>query len=167
MYITGTTKNVINLIEKLEIAEEVTKLKFLIYIFNLLNNNQINDQNEANPELVENMNMKVFNLSILGFPENTCNIFMEYLSTIYNKMVNMSESYIENCNILGINYEEYDMKLCSQFEKLNFYEKLDVFSEIIIRYDNKTYFNKITTISLNPNGYEIATQIQQFKGILI
>ena len=43
MYITETTENVKKLIEELENKNDITKLKFLIYIFGLLNNNQIND----------------------------------------------------------------------------------------------------------------------------
>ena len=53
MYITETTENVKKLIEELENRNDITKLKFLIYIFGLLNNNQINDKNEANPDLIE------------------------------------------------------------------------------------------------------------------
>jgi len=34
-----------------------------------------------------------------------------------------------------------DKKLDSQLEKLKFNVKFDVFSEIIIRYSNETYFN--------------------------
>ena len=47
-----------------------------------------------------------------------------------------------------------------------FNEKLDVFSEIIIRYDNETYFNEKTLVlSLDSklSGYDIAKQIQNFK----
>ena len=41
MYITETTENVKKLIEELEKKDDINKLKFLIYIFGLLNNNQI------------------------------------------------------------------------------------------------------------------------------
>ena len=53
MYITETTENVRNLWKQLEAQDDLSKLKFLIYIFGLLNNNQINDKNEANPNLIE------------------------------------------------------------------------------------------------------------------
>ena len=48
MYITETTDNVKKLFEELEIKTDEQKLKFLIYVFGLLNNNQINDKNESN-----------------------------------------------------------------------------------------------------------------------
>ena len=53
MYITNTTEDVKKLVEELEATSDLTKLKFLVYIFGLLNNNQINDKNESNPDLIE------------------------------------------------------------------------------------------------------------------
>ena len=75
MYITETTDNVKKLIEELDKREDLNKLKFLIYIFGLLNNNQINDKNEANPNLVENDDMKILSLELLGMSENANTIF--------------------------------------------------------------------------------------------
>ena len=66
----------------------------------------------------------------------------------------------------GIIYNDEDIKLDSQFEKLDYNEKLDVFSEIIIRYDNETYFeNKITIISFDSksSGFDIANMIKKYK----
>ena len=63
MYITETTDGVRKLIEELEQQEDLNKLKFLIYIFGLLNNNQINDKNEANPNLVEDDDLEDYVLS--------------------------------------------------------------------------------------------------------
>lgn len=54
----------------------------------------------------------------------------------------------------------------SQFEKLNFNEKLDIFSEIVISYDNETYFDKkITIMSFDSelSGFELANMIQKCK----
>lgn len=74
MYITDTTDNVRKLIEKIEKKDDVSKLKFLIYIFDLLNNNQINDKNEVNPDLIEDDDMKTFNLEMIGLSPNACTI---------------------------------------------------------------------------------------------
>ena len=60
MYITETTENVKKLIEEIENKDDITKLKFLIYIFGLLNNNQINDKNEANPDLIDDNDIRIF-----------------------------------------------------------------------------------------------------------
>lgn len=166
MYITETTENVKKLIEELEKKDNITKLKFLIYIFGLLNNSQINDKNEANPDLVENDDIKIFTLDMVGLSENACTILLEYFVMLYNGLTNTKDAYEDNGNILGIVYDKEDKKLDSQFEKFDFNEKLDVFTEIIIRYDNETYFtNKITMISFDSqsNGYDIAKQIQNYK----
>ena len=41
MYITDSTENVRELIEKLEEIKDISKMRFLLYIFNSLNNNLI------------------------------------------------------------------------------------------------------------------------------
>ena len=152
MYITETTENVKKLIEEIENKDDITKLKFLIYIFGLLNNNQINDKNEANPDLIDDNDIKIFTL--------------EYFVMLYNGLTNTKDAYEDNGNVLGIIYNDEDIKFDSQFEKLDYNEKLDVFSEIIIRYDNETYFeNKITIISFDSksSGFDIANMIKKYK----
>lgn len=166
MYITETTENVKKLIEELEKKDDITKLKFLIYIFGLLNNSQINDKNEANPDLFENDDIKIFTLDMVGLSENACAILLEYFVMLYNGLTNTKDAYEDNGNVLGIVYDKEDKKLDSQFEKLDFNEKLDVFSEIIIRYDNETYFDKkLTIISFDSksSGFDIAKMIKNYK----
>lgn len=166
MYITETTENVKKLIEELEKKDDITKLKFLIYIFGLLNNSQINDKNEANPDLVEDDDIKIFTLDMVGLSENACTILLEYFVMLYNGLTNTKDAYEDNGNVLGIVYDKEDKKLDSQFEKLDFNEKLDVYSEIIIRYDNETYFDKkLTIISFDSksSGFDIAKMIKNYK----
>ena len=166
MYITDTTDNVRNLIEKIEKKDDISKLKFLIYVFDLLNNNQINDKNEANPDLIEDDEMEIFTLESVGLSENACTILLKYFVMLYNGLTNSKEAYEDNGNVLGIVYDKDDKKLDSQFERLNYNEKLDVFSEIIIRYDNETYFEKkVTIISFDSktNGFDLAHLIQEQK----
>ena len=134
MYITETTESVKKLIEELEQMEDLNKLKFLIYIFGLLNNNQINDKNEANPDLVENNEMEIFTLETIGLSQNACTLLLQYFAMLYNKLTFTENAYEDNGNIMGIDYDKDDKKLDSQFEKLEYNEKLDVFSEVIIRY---------------------------------
>ena len=166
MYITNTTEDVKKLVEELEATSDLTKLKFLVYIFGLLNNNQINDKNESNPGLIENDDMTIFNSEAIGLTTNACTILLQYFAMLYNGMTDSKDAYEDNGNLLGINYNKEDKKIASKFEKLNFNEKLDVFSEIIIRYDNETYFdNRILVVSLNSelSGFDIAKIIQSFK----
>lgn len=166
MYITETTENVKKIIEELEQKKDLNKLKFLIYIFGLLNNNQINDKNEANPDLIENDDMKVLTLESVGLSQNACTILLEYFVMLYNGITKTKDAYEDNGNVLGIVYDKDDKEVISKFEKLNFNEKLDIFSEIIIRYDNETYFDeKITNLTFDSklNGFDIANMIKSFK----
>lgn len=166
MYITNTTEDVRKLVEELETTSDLTKLKFLVYIFGLLNNNQINDKNESNPDLIEDDDMTIFNSEAIGLTTNACTIILQYFAMLYNGMTDSKDAYEDNGNILGINYSKEDKNLASKFEKLKFNEKLDVFSEIIIRYDNETYFNdKTLVLSLDSklSGYDIALLIGKLK----
>lgn len=166
MYITNTTEDVRKLVEELETTSDLTKLKFLVYIFGLLNNNQINDKNESNPDLIEDDDMTMLNSEAIGLTTNACTIILQYFAMLYNGMTDSKDAYEDNGNILGINYSKEDKNLASKFEKLKFNEKLDVFSEIIIRYDNETYFNdKTLVLSLDSklSGYDIALLIGKLK----
>ncbi len=126
----------------------------------------INERNEANPDLAEDDDIKIFTLDMVGLSENACTILLEYFVMLYNGLTNTKDAYEDNGNILGIVYDKEDKKLDSQFEKLDFNEKLDVFSEIIIRYDNETYFDKkLTIISFDSksSGFDIAKMIKNYK----
>ena len=166
MYITETTDNVRKLMEEIEHQEDISKLKFLIYIFGLLNNNQINDKNEANPDLMEDNNVKIFNLESIGLPFNACTVLLQYFVMLYNGITNTKDIYEDTGNIIGVAYSSEEKTLLAKFEKLGFNEKLDIFSEIIIRCDNETYFKSNIVIPMfdsTSNGYAIAKRIKCLK----
>lgn len=166
MYITETTDNVRKLMEEIEHQEDISKLKFLIYIFGLLNNNQINDKNEANPDLMEDNNVKIFNLESIGLPFNACTVLLQYFVMLYNGITNTKDIYEDTGNIIGVAYSSEEKTLLAKFEKFGFNEKLDIFSEIIIRCDNETYFKSNIVIPMfdsTSNGYAIAKRIKSLK----
>ncbi len=110
--------------------------------------------------------MIIFNLESIGLPSNAGTILLQYFVMLYNGITKTKSIYEANGNILGIKYTDEENKLNSQFEKLDFNEKLDIISEIIIRYDNETYFDKkITIMSFDSrlSGFELANIIQKFK----
>ena len=116
--------------------------------------------------MIDDNDIKIFTLDMAGLSENACTILLEYFVMLYNGLTNTKDAYEDNGNVLGIIYNDEDIKLDSQFEKLDYNEKLDVFSEIIIRYDNETYFeNKITIISFDSksSGFDIAKMIKNYK----
>ena len=52
------------------------------------------------------------------------------------------------------------------FEKLSFSEKIDFIAEIMIRYDNRTYFTYYQTgvgFTEDLTGFDIARRIMEFK----
>ena len=154
------------LMEEIEHQEDISKLKFLIYIFGLLNNNQINDKNEANPDLMEDNNVKIFNLESIGLPFNACTVLLQYFVMLYNGITNTKDIYEDTGNIIGVAYSSEEKTLLAKFEKLGFNEKLDIFSEIIIRCDNETYFKSNIVIPMfdsTSNGYAIAKRIKSLK----
>lgn len=169
MYIANTTDNVRKIFDYIEKKDNLAEMKFLIYLFNGLNNNQINNQNEVNPDLIEDESLEIFNFQSIGFENNFGTLFLQHLSMIYNKIDTDNEVYEKNGNIYGITFDDDDKKNISDFEKLSFEEKLDVFSEIIIRWDNETLLSKYDgeilniTFSKEQNGFEIARMIQEYK----
>ena len=91
---------------------------------------------------------------------------IQYLVMLHNMFTNSKEVYEDNGNVIGVKYSEDDKKIASQFEKLTFNEKLDVLREIIIRYDNETYFkDKITILTFDSklSGFDIAKLIGNYK----
>ena len=166
MYITETTEKVRKLFEKIEQLEDMSKMKFLLYTFNGLNNNQVNSKNEVNPNLIEDNDLIIFNLESIGFESNITTCFLQYNIMLYNGITKSNDLYEDNGNVMGLTFDENEKKLLSNYEKMSFNEKLDIFSELIIRYDNETYFeNKmpVVTFSTNVSGFDIAYLIQGKK----
>lgn len=166
MYITETTNNVKDLFEKLDIMEDIKKLEIFISIFNLVNNNQINNKNEANPNLIEDDNLLIFNLDNIGFASNYCTMFLQHNLSLYNSMTNSNKLYEKDGNVMGFDYSKDVVEFISSFEKLSFNEKLDVIAELVIRYDNETLlknFNGQAMLDSNRSGFELAREIQKIK----
>ena len=135
--------------EDLKLEEKISSL---IYIFNSFGNNQINSLNEYNPDKLDS-DVDIFNLNVLGFPNDLINIIIDYLKYLlkYKKIKS------ENRN-----------KFLSRYEKLNFVEKIDVITEIIIRMDNETLIDDVWFPRLDSNlsGYDIALIIKEYKNNL-
>lgn len=166
MYITETTENVKKIFEDLNKLDDVGKLKIVLYTFNALNNNLINNKNEINPNLLEDDDLEIFNMTLLGFEENHCTVFLQYNVMLINTITNSKDIYEDNGHIIGLKFTKEEQKIISSFEKLEYNEKLDVFKELFIEYDNQTYFNeKITMVTFNSNmtGFDIAREIDKFK----
>lgn len=164
MYITNTTDSVRKIIEEIGGKKDCEKMQFLLYVFNCVNNNQINEENELNPDLMCD-DMKIFDFSILDLSSNACAMFLQFNVMVYNFAYNNNVMFKDG-DFIGLKYDSNIEKIISNFEKLSFNEKLDIISELIIKYDNKTYFSadvETIEISSKADGFKLAKYIMQFK----
>ena len=85
---------------------------------------------------------------------------------LYNKLSKDNKLYEENGSIIGLNFDKEILECVKNFEKLSYNEKLDVFAELIIKYDNNSYFSELgipLDFVFQRNSYEIARDIEKNK----
>lgn len=137
----NTSNEVKGLVLKINELDKENKLKFINYIFNLWDKNQINSLNEVNPNLLDDgIDIEIFNPSSIDY---------RYL-VIENK---------EYCNYTFNLYRLYPKEykeLIPVFEKLSFKEKKDTLAELflILGHDE--------LLPDNIDGYEIARKIIKY-----
>ncbi len=69
MYLKNVNIEVKELIKKVNEFDKENKLKFIDYIFDLWDRNQINSLNESNPNLLDDsIDIEIFNPSSIGYP---------------------------------------------------------------------------------------------------
>jgi len=137
----NTSNEVKGLVLKINELDKENKLKFINYIFDLWDKNQINSLNEVNPNLLDDgIDIEIFNPSSIDY---------RYL-VIENK---------EYCNYTFNLYRLYPKEykeLIPVFEKLSFKEKKDTLAELflILGHDE--------LLPDNIDGYEIARKIIKY-----
>ena len=108
MYLKNIINEVKELIDKIRKLDNENKLKFISYIFNLWDRNQINSLNEINPNLLDDsIDIDIFNPSSIGY---------HYL------IIEIKEHWNYKYNLYCLYPKEYK-ELISIFEKLTFIEK--------------------------------------------
>ncbi len=141
IYLKNTSNEVKGLVLKINELDKENKLKFINYIFNLWDRNQINSLNEVNPNLLDDgIDIEIFNPSSIDY---------RYL-VIENK---------EYCNYTFNLYRLYPKEykeLIPVFEKLSFKEKKDTLAELflILGHDE--------LLPDNIDGYEITRKIIKY-----
>ena len=141
MYLKNTSNEVKKITEKINELDKENKLKFISYIFNLWDRNQINSLNETNPNLLDDgIDIVIFNSSGIDYPylANEIKEYWNYKYKLYQLYQNKYKSVIP------------------LFEKLSFKEKINVLAEIflILEYDE--------LLPDNIDGYEIARMIIKY-----
>ena len=136
------TSNVLKeLIEKVNMLDKKNKLKFIDYIFNLWDRNQINSLNETNPNLLDDsIDIEIFNPSSIDYPY-LVNEIKEYWNYNYSLYRLYSKKYKE---------------LIPVFERLSFKEKKDVLAELFLILEH----DKLLPDSFD--GFEIARRILKY-----
>ena len=141
MYLKNTSNEVKELVMKISELDNENKLKFIGYIFNLWDRNQINSLNETNPNLLDDwIDIEIFNPSSIDYPYLVKEI-REYWNNIF-KLYHL--------------YQKEYKKMIPVFERLSFKEKKDVLAELflVIEHDE--------LLPDNIDNYEIARRIIKY-----
>lgn len=141
MYLRNTSNEAKDLIEKINELDNENKMKFVIYILDLWDKDQINSLNETNPDLLDDsIDISIFNPKSIG-EYYLVNQIKEYWNIKYN---------------LYQLYLEYYKVLIPLFEKLSFKEKIDVLAELFLILEHDEL------IPNNIDGYYIAPLITKY-----
>ena len=141
MYLKNTSNEVKGLVLKISGLDKKNKLKFIDYIFNLWDRNQINSLNNDNPNLLDDsIDIEIFNPSSIDYP---------YLVNEIN------EHWNYNYNLYRLYPKEYK-KMIRIFERLSFKEKKDVIAELFLVIEHDEFLPD------SIDGYEIARRILKY-----
>ena len=141
MYLKNTSNEVKEIVIKINELDKENKLKFINYIFNLWDRNQINSLNETNPNLLDDsIDIEIFNPSSIDYP---------YLVN------EIKEYWNYNYSLYRLYPKEYK-ELIPVFERLSFKEKKDVLAELFLILEH----DKLLPDSID--GFEIARRILKY-----
>ncbi len=141
MYLRNTSNEVKELVLKINEFDKEKKLKFIDYIFNLWDRNQINSLNETNPNLLyDSIDIEIFNPSSINY---------HYL------VIELKEYWNYNYSLYRLYPKEYK-ELIPIFERLSLKEKKDTFTELLL------VLEPDKLLPNNMDGYEIARLIIKF-----
>lgn len=142
MYLKNTSDEVKKITEKIKELDNENKLKFISYVLNLWDNNQINSLNETNPDLLDDsICIDIFNPSSIDY----CDFLVAKLKEYWNYKYKLYHLY----------RKEYK-SVIPLFEKLSFKEKIDVLAEIFLILEHDELLPD------NVDGYEIARMIVKY-----
>lgn len=141
MYLKNTSNEVKELILKINELDKENKLKFISYIFDLWDRNQINSLNETNPNLLDDsIDIEIFNPNSIDYP-----YLVNEIKDYWNYTFNLYRLYLKELK-----------KLIPIFEKLSFKEKKDVLAELFLILEHDELLPD------NIDGYEIARRIIKY-----
>ena len=141
MYLKNTSNEVKELVIKINELDRDDKLKFISYVFNLWDRDQINSLSEFNPSLLDDsIDIEIFNPSSIDY---------HYL------VIEIKEYWNYKYNLYRLYHKEYK-ELISLYEKLSFKEKKDVLAELFLILEHDELLPD------NVDGFEIARRILKY-----
>jgi len=141
MYLRNTSNEVKDLIEKVNELDNKNKMKYILYILDLWDRNQINSLNETNPDLLDDsIDINIFNPNSIG-EYYLINQIKEY----WNMKYKLYQLYLEEYKVL-----------IPLFEKLSFKEKIDILVELFLILEHDELLPD------HIDGYNVATLITKY-----
>lgn len=141
MYLKNTSNEVKELVIKINELDRDDKLKFICYIFNLWDRNQINSLNEVNPNLLDDsIDIEILNPSNIGY---------------YYLIKKIEEYWNYTFNLYRLYPKEYK-ELIQLYERLSFEEKKDVLAKLFLILEHDEFLPD------SIDGYEIARRILKY-----
>ena len=141
MYLKNTSNEVKKITEKINELDKENKLKFISYILNLWDNDQINSLDVTNPSLLDDSScIDIFNPSNIG-----CCYLVDKLKEYWNYKYKLYQLY-----------QNKYKSVIPLFERLSFKEKIDVLAEIFLILEHDEL------LSDHIDGYEIARMIIKY-----
>lgn len=141
MYLKNTSNEVKELIDKIHKIDNGNKLKFISYILDLWDKNQINSLNETNPNLLDDsIDINIFNPNNIDYP---------YLVNEIKEYWNYKYKFYQF-------YLEYYKVLIPLFKRLSFKDKKHTLAELFLILEHDEL------LSDNINDYEIARKIIKY-----
>lgn len=141
MYLRNTSNEVKVLIEKINELDNENKMKYIIYILDLWDKNQINSLNEINPDLLDDsIDINIFN------PSNIREYYLvKQIKEYWNIKYKLYQLYLKEYKVL-----------IPLFEKLSFKEKIDILAELFLTLEHDELLPD------NIDAYNIATLIKKY-----
>ena len=140
MYLKNTSNEVKELVIKINELDRDDKLKFISYVFNLWDRDQINSLSEVNPSLLDDsIDIEIFNPS----------------SDYRYLLIEIKEYWNYKYSLYRLYRKEYK-SVIPLFEKLSFKEKVDILAEIFLILEHDKLLPD------NVDGYEIARMIIKY-----
>ena len=141
MYLKNISNEVKELVIKINELDRDDKLKFISYVFNLWDRDQINSLSEVNPSLLDDsIDIEIFNPSSIDY---------HYL------VIEIKEYWNYKYSLYRLYPEKYKV-LVYLFEKLSFKKKIDVLAELFLTLEHDELLPD------NIDGYEVSRKIIKY-----